>query len=88
MEPKISTTDERDIEELNEMYRPFCWQGYDKDPGGVMQLTWYGIMKEFNCKATSNMVQVRKGKRTAFTHRHLSPEEEEETPHHICQDTG
>ena len=27
-------TDENDIEELNEMYGPLCWQGYDHDPGG------------------------------------------------------
>ena len=30
-------TDEKDLEELNEM----CWRGYDKDPG----IQWYGIMK-------------------------------------------
>ena len=27
-------TDEHDIEELNEMYGPLCWQGYDHDPDG------------------------------------------------------
>ena len=43
--------DEKDIEELNEMYGPFCWQGYDKDPGGFKKMMWYGIMKEFICKA-------------------------------------
>ena len=26
-------TDENDIEELNEMYGPLCWQWYDHDPG-------------------------------------------------------
>ena len=40
-------TDEKDIEEQNEMYGPLCWQGYVKDPGG-WKLMWYGIMKEFN----------------------------------------
>ena len=27
-------TDEKDIEELNEMSGPLCWHGYEKDPGG------------------------------------------------------
>ena len=34
------------------MYGPSCWQEYDYDPGGFKKLMWYGIMKEFNCKAT------------------------------------
>ena len=46
-------TDEQDIEKLNEMYGPLCWQGYDKDPGGFRKLMWYGVVQEFNCKATS-----------------------------------
>ena len=46
-------TDENDIEELTGMYGPLCWQGYDKDPGSFKKLMWYGMMKEFNCKATS-----------------------------------
>ena len=41
-----------DIEELNEVYGPLCWQGFEND-GGFKKLMWYGIMKEFNCKATS-----------------------------------
>ena len=45
-------TDENDIEDLNDMYGPLCWQGYDRDPGGFKNLMWYGNMKEFNCKAT------------------------------------
>ena len=45
-------TDENDIEDLNEMYGPLCWQGYDRDPGGFKNLMWYGNMKEFHCKAT------------------------------------
>ena len=31
-------TDEKDIDELNEMYGPSCWQGYDHDPGGFKKL--------------------------------------------------
>ena len=27
--------DEKDNEELTKMCGPFCWQGYDKDPGGL-----------------------------------------------------
>ena len=45
-------TDEDDIEELNEMYGPLCWQGCENDHGGFKELMWYGIMKEFNCNAT------------------------------------
>ena len=32
--------DEKDIEELSEMYGPLCWQGYDKDPGGFKKVMW------------------------------------------------
>ena len=67
-------TDEKVIEELNEMYGLLCWQGYDKDPGGFKKLMWYGIMKEFNCKATSSWSKCGRAKETAFTHKHLSPE--------------
>ena len=35
------------------MYVPLCWQRYDLDPGGFKKLMWYGILKEFNCNATS-----------------------------------
>ena len=28
----LMCTDEKDIEELNEMYGPLCWQGHDKAP--------------------------------------------------------
>ena len=59
-------TDEKDIEELNEMYGLLCWQGYDKDPGGFKKLMWYGIMKEFNVQGHIYMVLVRKGKRTSL----------------------
>ena len=43
-------TDEKDIEELNEMYGPLCWQRYDHDPGAYKKIMWYSIMQEFNCK--------------------------------------
>ena len=58
--------DEKDIEELNEMYRPLCWYGYNHDPGGFKELMWYGIMKEFNCKATSTWSKCGRAKETAF----------------------
>ena len=71
-------TGENDIEELSEMYGPLCWQGYDRGSGGIKKLMWYGSMKEFNCKATSAWSKCGRTKETAFTHRHLSPEKEEE----------
>ena len=64
-------TDEKDIEELNEIYGPLCWQGYDKDPGGFKKLMWYGIMKEFNCKAASACSKCGRARETAFTHKHF-----------------
>ena len=70
-------TDEKDIEELNEMYGRSCWQGYDHDPGGFKKLTWYGIMKEFNCKATSTWSKCGRAKETAFTHRQLGDKRQE-----------
>ena len=30
----LMCTDEKDNEELTNMYGPLCWQVYDKDPGG------------------------------------------------------
>ena len=73
-------TDEKDIEELSEMMCGLlCWQGYDKDPGGFKKLVWYGIMKEFNCKATSTCSKWRRAKETAFTHKHFKSKKQEET---------
>ena len=46
-------TGENDIEELNEIYGPLCWQRYDRDPGGYKKIMWYSIMKEFDCKVSS-----------------------------------
>ena len=34
--------DEKDSEELNEMYGPLCSQGYEKDHVGFKNLMWYG----------------------------------------------
>ena len=48
----LMCTDEKDIEELNEMYGLLCWQGYDHDPGSFKKLMWCGIMKESNCRAS------------------------------------
>ena len=70
---------ENDIEELTGMYRPLCWQGHDKDPGGFKELMWYEIMKEFNCKAPSTRSPCGRPKENPFSHRHLSPEKREET---------
>ena len=39
----------------------------------------YGIMKDFECRATSTWCKCGRARETAFTHRHLSPEKEEET---------
>ena len=61
-------TDEKDVEELNEMHGLLCWQGYDKDNEGFKKLMCYGIMKEFNCKATSAWSQCGRAQETAFTH--------------------
>ena len=61
-------TDEGDIVELNEMYRPLCWQGCENDHGGFKKLVWYGIMKEFNCKATSTWSKCGRAREKVFTH--------------------
>ena len=55
-------TDEKDIEELEGMCGPLCWQGYDKNFGGFLKLMWYGIMKEFNFYHI-HVVRVVKGTR-------------------------
>ena len=40
---------------------------------------WYGIMKEFNRKATSAWSKCGRAKETAFTHKHLGQKKQEET---------
>ena len=69
-------TDEKDIEELEEMYGPLCWQGSDKGPGGFKKFMWYGILKEFNCKATFTWSHVRKGKRNGLHAQTFEPRKE------------
>ena len=46
-------TDDDDADEINEMYGPLCWQYYDNDAGGHKKMSWYEIMKEFNCRVSS-----------------------------------
>ena len=90
VEPEISTfqgdpnvelgmmcTDEKDIEEFNEMCGPVCWQGYDQDPEGFKKLMWYGIRKEFNCKAPSTWSKCERAKETPFTHRQFGDRRQE-----------
>ena len=67
-------TDENDIEELTGMCGTLCWQGNDKDPGGVKKVMWYEIMKEFNCQASSTWSVYGREEENAFTYRHLGPE--------------
>ena len=62
-------TDENDIEQLNEMYGPLCWQRYDHDLGGYKNVMWYSIMKEFNCKVFSTWSSDDRTKDAASTHR-------------------
>ena len=38
---------------------------------------WYGIMKEFDCKVSSTWSVCEREKEEAFTHKHSSPEKEE-----------
>ena len=58
----LMCTDEKDIEELTEMYGPLCWQGYDKDPGGFKKTMWYEIKKEFDCKVSCAQSECGKGR--------------------------
>ena len=46
-------TEENGEEELTNLCGPLCWHGYDKDPGDLKEIWWYGIMKEFDCKVSS-----------------------------------
>ena len=59
-------TDGEDIEELNEMFGPLCWQGYENDHGGFKKLMWCGITKEFNCNATSTRSKCGRDKGDGF----------------------
>ena len=75
----VMSTDEIDTEELDGMYGPLCWQGYDHDPGGVKKLMWHGIMKEFNCKASSTWSRCGRTREMSYMHKHWSKKKEEET---------
>ena len=68
MDLELMWSDEEDIEELSEMYGPLCWQGYERDHGGFKKMRWCGIMREFDCKATST---CGRAKEMAFTRRQL-----------------
>ena len=70
-------TDEEDIEEFNEMCGPLCCQGCENHHGGFKKLMWYGIMKKFNCKATSTWSMCGRGREKAFNHQHFGEEGEE-----------
>ena len=70
-------TDEEDIEDLKEMHGPLCWQGYENDHGGFKKLMWYGIMKEFNCKATFTWSTCGRETEMSFTHRQLGERRQE-----------
>ena len=69
MELGLLCADDDDVEELNEMHGPLCWQGCDTNQGGFKKLMWYQIMKEFNCKVTSTWSSCDREKEMAFTHR-------------------
>ena len=68
----VMSTDEKDTEDLDGMYGPLCWQGYDQDPGGVKKLMWHGIMKEFNCKASSTWSRCGRTRVMSYMHKHWS----------------
>ena len=59
------------------MYDPLCWQEYENDHGGFKKLILYGIMKEFNCKASSSWSKCGRDRETAFTHRQLGEKGQE-----------
>ena len=61
------------------MYGPFSWQRCEDDHGGFKKLTWYGIVKEFNCEVTSTRSSCVRERRMAFTHRKFGNEGEGRT---------
>ena len=69
-------TDEKDIEELEEMYEPLCWQGYDKDPGGFEKLMWYEIIKRIQLRGHFRVIRARKSKRNCLHAQSFEPREE------------
>ena len=67
-------TDDDDAEEISEMYGPLCWQNYDTDPRGHKKMSWYEIMKEFDCRASSTWSSCDDRKEMALTQRDWGPE--------------
>ena len=55
------------------------WQGYDKDPGGCKKLMWYGILKEFNYKASFTWSRCGRTREMAYTHKCLRKKERDVT---------
>ena len=55
----LMCTDEDDIEELNEMYGPSCWQGCENDHGGFKKLMWYWNHEGVQLQGFLHVVQVR-----------------------------
>ena len=56
---------------------PRVGKGTKTDHGAFKKLMSYGIMKEFNCKATSTWSKCGRDKETAFTHRQLGEKRQE-----------
>ena len=55
-----------DFDELNEMYGPLCWQGCENDHGHFKKLMWNGIIKDFNFKVISYVVQLQARERNGL----------------------
>ena len=53
MTTSLVTSDDDDVEELNEINGSLCWQGCDTDQGGIKKLRRYEIVKAFSCNMTS-----------------------------------
>ena len=51
------------------MYGPHCWQVYGTDTGGLKNMLWYNIMKEYHCKAISTWLSCDDRKDMALTHK-------------------
>ena len=66
-------TDDDDAKKISEMYGSLCWQSYDTDPGGYKKMSWYEIMKEFSCRASSTWSSCDDRKELAFTSKGWGP---------------
>ena len=56
---------------------PLCWQGCENDYGGLKNVMWFRIMKEFNCKASSTWSKCGRDRETAFTHQQFGEKRKE-----------